>query len=494
MNKENLVKALVLINLILIIFYIGTINKRYTLVDEAIIGEHAYWLQEIGVVKSHMISGLDIKWEERAYHYHKLFVLAGATVTKLFGFSLINLRLISIFFSLFLFWLMWRLIVVKKEYEGGKILFLMVTLIFLFNGLFFEWSYVYRPEVMVTALGFASFYQLQKFLKNNNNSTLIIAAVFAGLAALTHLNGIAFIAAGFLFLFIYKYYLRSVVFGVIATFVLGFYFIDLLTPESFQGFLVQFTNDPNLEKADFNIFTPFIKILSEHSRLFHSPKESIFSALLIAVLLFNFRYLNKNYKGLLIYALLAIISLAGIAHGPTTKYALLYFPYLVIIVGIGLYRISQINRSGKLIISFLLMAYIGYHSYYTFSIRLNNSVKYQQRNELINKLTDDSKSPKIAHGSYVFNELGKNKIINSLMIIPYTKEFMNGMETKKLIFDDYALRSNNRFVVIDKLTEPQYIVSDIGFDLLQKGDTIYHYTVKHKVDDLIVFEKTDWAN
>ncbi|MDH5367326.1 MAG: glycosyltransferase family 39 protein [Cyclobacteriaceae bacterium] len=488
MNKRNILKGLIVANLILITFYLVTINHRYINIDEAVIGEQAYWLQKVGVVKSNLLSGLDLKWEDRVYHYHKLFVVLGAVITKLFGFSLINFRLITLFFSLLFYWTMWKLIVVHKEFVDKKITFLIISFLFLVNTLFFSFSYLYRPEVMVMTLGFISYYFLRKHIKSNNTREVIYSGIFAGLAALTHLNGLIFIVAGFILLLIYKYYIQSVVFGVIGTFVLCFYFFDLLSPESFQGFLFQFTNDPNLEKADFSLLTPFLKIFSEHLRFFHGLKESIFSLLFVSTLIFNFKYLINEHKSLLIYSLLTIILLAGIAHGSTTKYALLYFPYIFIIIGIGINRVGTLSRFPKWIVTLLLITYSGYHMYSTISNNVNLDIDYNKRNALINKLTNNTTAPIITDESYVFNELENGKTIHSLLLLSYLKEYELGITEDQLVFDDYALRNDNKFVLIDKLTESDQFLSNIGFDKLQQGDTVYQYVVKDKVDDMIVFE------
>ncbi|MDH5474106.1 MAG: glycosyltransferase family 39 protein [Cyclobacteriaceae bacterium] len=488
MSSRNILRGLIVANLILITFYLATVNHRYINIDEAVIGEQAYWLQEIGFVKSNLLSGLDLKWENRVYHYHKLLVVTGAVVTKLFGFSLNSLRLIVSLFSFLFFLVLWKFIVIEKEVEDGKKTFLIILFLFLANTLFFSFSYLFRPEVMVMTLGFISYYFLSKYIKNNNKKELIYSGIFSGLAALTHLNGLIFIIAGFLLLVLNKYYIQSFVFGIIGSFILIFYFFDLLTPELFQGFLFQFTNDPNLDKSDFSVFAPFVKILSEHLRFFHGAEESVFSLFFIVVLILNLRFLISNYKNLLIYTLLTIVLLASIAHGSTSKYALLYFPYMFIIIGIGVSRIDELSRFSRWVVLLFMMNYAGFHLYSIISNKINNDIDYDKRNALINELTDNSAVPIIADESYVFNELDNGKTIHSLLLISYLKEYELGMPLDQLIFDDYALRNNNKFVLIDKLTESSELISSIGFDNLQLGDTVYQYVVRNKVDDMMLFE------
>lgn len=88
MKHLTLVKLLVVVNLLL---YVYSLWQRQPDVDDAWIGEHAYWLVKNGFVKSDLMYGITSQ-EIRQIVHHKLFTLNGALFVKTFGFSLLTSR------------------------------------------------------------------------------------------------------------------------------------------------------------------------------------------------------------------------------------------------------------------------------------------------------------------------------------------------------------------------------------------------------------------
>lgn len=72
-------------------------------------------------------------------------------------------------------------------------------------------------------LGFISFY----FINSKNKINIAIAGIFAGLSAVTHLNGLIFMGAGGILLLVNRRIFDAIIFSIFASFSFGFYFLDI---------------------------------------------------------------------------------------------------------------------------------------------------------------------------------------------------------------------------------------------------------------------------
>lgn len=158
-NTRILKASLLFVLLSLIIFYFYSLFHRTVNGDEAIIAEHAYWLNKIGFVRSQMFDGLGLGWENREYHYHKLFVLIGALMFHFFGISLFALRFISVVFTFIGLYFM-ALYSKEKSEHPKKYFFLVSASILLLNFTFYNYSFIYRPKQWLwhLVLGVSIFY------------------------------------------------------------------------------------------------------------------------------------------------------------------------------------------------------------------------------------------------------------------------------------------------------------------------------------------------
>lgn len=98
---------------LIVVYYIYGFVGKYIHMDEAIIGEHAYWFSKLGYVKSQLFVGMGQGWESRQFFYHKLFVWVGATFIKIFGFNILVLRAITLLSFLVFILIFW--IYIKKH-------------------------------------------------------------------------------------------------------------------------------------------------------------------------------------------------------------------------------------------------------------------------------------------------------------------------------------------------------------------------------------------
>ncbi|MBK6347173.1 MAG: glycosyltransferase family 39 protein [Bacteroidales bacterium] len=321
-----IIKIFIFLTLALFAF---SLWQRMPDIDDAWIGEHAYWMAEKGYVKSelmHGITGQDV----RHIVHHKFFTLNGAMFISLFGFSLCTIKSVS------LLWLAVFLLVfigyIKRTLGSVTAWFaLMLTTI---NALVFQYSFVYRPEIMVMTLGFLSYLFLEKSIaKNNDRKLLIFSGLFAGIAAATHLNGLIFMAAGSVLLLWKHNFRSSLIFAVATLPAFAVYFYDFTTQYGISYWLYQINDSPALSKS--SILPSSIafagKLFREHLRFFHSPKEITLSLLFLFMLIINYRELKKDAT-LLKYLLLLVIFLSLLAVHTTSKYILLYLPYMMLII------------------------------------------------------------------------------------------------------------------------------------------------------------------
>lgn len=313
-----------------LLLFAWSLRHRAPDIDDAWIGEHAYWMAENGFVKSELMHGITDQHIRHIVH-HKLFTLNGALFIKLIGFSLPVLKSVS---------LCWLIIFVLIYVQHLKTHFDPKTLwvalfVFLINGMVFQFGFVYRPEIMAMTLGFISYLFLLRVF-NTASSPLwmaILSGLFAGLAIATHLNGLIYIAAGGGLLLLNRQVLPAIVLGLASLLTASIYFYDFTAEFGFEFWQSQLMDSPALHNSEIHT-TPInfiFKPLMEHFRYFHSPKEIFLSLTLLSLLAFNFKGLQQHKK-LFTYWLLLAISLSFISVHSTSKYLLLLMPWMVLII------------------------------------------------------------------------------------------------------------------------------------------------------------------
>lgn len=100
-NQPVVFKLIVALLIIYLLIYFISLPTRRPNEDEAILAEHSYTLLREGVVKSYMFEGMGLGWEQKQYHYHKLFIFLGALFVE--PLNIVNLRAISFFFAFVFF-------------------------------------------------------------------------------------------------------------------------------------------------------------------------------------------------------------------------------------------------------------------------------------------------------------------------------------------------------------------------------------------------------
>ena len=474
------IKVLLVIS---ILFYIYSLFYRVINIDEPMLGEHAYFLATEGNVKAILFTGTG--WEFEQFHYHKLYIVLGAVLIKLFGFSLYVLKSLSLIFYLIFFWFLYRYYIGKNAIFTTLDFVLCFFLIFI-NARIFEWSFLFRPEIMLMTLCFASYFYLEKWLQHQKNSYLFLTSVLAGVSILTHLNGAIVIIAGFLILAIHRHFKEAIIFGCIASLVSLAYFFNINSLQEFQIFWGQFSTDPNLEKSDFSIFSPLVKIFEEHKRYFHSPKEWSFTILFIVVLASNFKDLRRNHSVLLTYLLILAISLGAIAHGKTAKYALVLFPFVVIIITTGLKYLYDRTKPVKYLSLLVLFVYIGIHSFYIGDLIKQGGVDYTARNERIAKYMPEKGSNVNASSGFLFNQI-LNYNVQSPLPLWYSGDYKASSEKRDYFFD-FARATGSDYIMIDFIYDDEFIEELFSPDQFVEGETLYDYEVVANENDFVVLK------
>jgi len=468
-------------------------------VDDAWIGEHAYWMAHNGYVKSELMHGITSQ-EIRHIVHHKVFTLNGALFIKIFGFSLQTLKSVSLLWlGIFLF----IFITYIKRILGSDAAW-FAFLLTIVNALVFQYSFVFRPEIMVMTLGFVSYLFLEKGINNGNKyKYLIISGLFAGLAAATHLNGLIFMAAGSVLLLWKRDLKGSLIFAFATIPAFAIYFYDFTAQYGISYWLYQVNDSPALHKSTIlpSSFSFLGKMLNEHLRFFHSPKEISFSLLFLFMLIVNFRNL-KSEDNSLKYLLLLVIFLSLLAVHSTSKYILLYLPYIMLIVIRSLFyfyknRLSpvplrlRITTKSAYTISIVLMSlFLITNMAWNIQIALKKTDPQKNRMLAEKHMGIQTKHLNIlAPMTFIFNEIENfNRIQSDLSITEMTKggrsfkgldflRFADSLDLDYLIItDDYRRKFGLDSMKTKELLNSGYMISgkEAGITLFRKEHLIVY--------------------
>jgi hypothetical protein len=309
--------------------------------DDAWIGEFVYWANRDGYVHSELFRGL-LHSEVYQEVYHKLFVWQSVLAVKWLGWSIYVLKGISLAYLFGIIGLSWyylRYLPVANRPQAISLYFALL----LINSLVAEHSFLFRPEMMLMFVGFCSWLALRRALLSGAVAPAAAAGVFAGLAALTHLNGLIFILAGGLLMLWRRRWVGAIVFGLTAVVAFAGYGIDMLRHDSWQLFLQQMFMHPAIDNGSHGLGGRILYLLNEHQRFFHSPKEIVLSLLLLAAyVLYRQRPHTLEFKNLVIYLVLLVLSLDLIVQGKTSKYLLLYLPYMLLLIVVAFDQLAQL--------------------------------------------------------------------------------------------------------------------------------------------------------
>jgi hypothetical protein len=494
--KTFIIKLFLLATLLL--FFYSLINRSPD-IDDAWLGEHAYWQSKLGFVKSELMNGITYQ-NIRFLCHHKLLTLQGAFFINIFGFSLYTLKSIS-FIYLIIFILLFYFNTYKKIFSVFE--FWLSLLLFVSNALIFKFSFIFRPEIPVMTLGFISYIFLDKTLNNANRSYFfaIMSGLFAGLCVSTHLNGIIFPIAGTLLLLWNKKYFQSIVFGFSTIPSILIYFYDFTSKFNLSFWLYQLNKTPSHERlSNLPLGVSYLEnLLNEHMRFFHSPLEISFFILFIIVFAIAFKYL-KIYKNLMRYTFLLAFFLSILSVHKTSKYAIVYFPYLIILTTLSLkYIFTKKNNDTitflkinfkkiKFFTFTLIVLYIAVNTFYNIQVSKEKWNQYENKNlvqSYINKNTNKCRI--VAPMTFIFNEIIKFKSIQSEMC------YSEMQKNDSTIYGKGFLHLTE-FYKIDYIILSDHFIKKFKLDNMPNSDIIAcNFQVLLKRKDLMILKKLNPA-
>ncbi len=459
--------------------FIYSLFQRIPHLDDAWLGEQVYWLNKDGVVRNVLMKHY-FNNHIGILGYHKLTIWIGIIFTNLFGFSLIALKSVSlvsliIFLAAFYYY---TVIINKIVSKQG---FLLVAGLFVIAPHVFEFSFVYRPEIPLMAFSFISFIFLD--ISRNNKRELffvIISAIFVGASVLIHLNGLVFISSGIILLLYRKQYKSILIFVAVSISISMIYFVHFNSiQEVIQwGNIISGANSTSLISSDpiSVISNLFIRLFNEHYRLFHSPKEITLTIFTILIIIFAFSQLKKQKPGLLLYLLILFLSIAIISINKSSKYSVVYYPYIVLLV---IYFSKQhFSTTGSKYIlpknkqSYIFIFFIGLFivSSLVYDIRLSIQKFSPIQNRNITEkyvLPPQTDKTIVAPMHFIFNELENYKEIISLM------SFNERQKTEDQLYGD------GFFITANKENIDYLIITDEYWKSLKLPDTTMSYYISN---------------
>ncbi|UFH55175.1 glycosyltransferase family 39 protein [Spirosoma sp. KNUC1025] len=297
---------------------IWSFYNRAEYYDEAWFAEQSFWLIRDGQVRSELFRGYN-GWEHGIYVFHKLFIYAGALVMHVTGISVPSNKIVSIFFGLaggYLVWLYGRNQSREQQWLSVLLYFGCGTLI--------RFISVNRPETMCMALGFASYLALDP--PKPSPTKPLLAGILAGLSALTHLNGLIYLVAGTIWLFLRKGWRPTIRFALAGSVTLSLYVLDALLDGQLQTLIAQFRDDPATQE-NMSLASKLMVMVDYHQIFFHSQNEAALSVLVLLCALAFRKYIQLT-QPLLLYTILIIISFWLLTKSDTDIYYLLFVPWL----------------------------------------------------------------------------------------------------------------------------------------------------------------------
>ncbi len=456
-------KFLLIIILITVIIFAISMWHRYMYIDDCWHGEEAYWLAKDGVVKTKSMEGI-LGFENKVMVYHKLNIILGAAVIKLFGWSVYYLKLMTLFFYAFFFFFLFKF--TKKFSDRYTLNHFIISSLFIFvNPLMVYLGFTYRPEILAMFFGFLSYFTLESYLQSSKIKWLTAAALFAGLAFFTHLNAMIFPIAGFVLLLYYRKYKALGLFSIITLCTCMLYTYDLWQGNNFQIFVYQIENWPTLklgqtyfDSSIINFITKkAVNLLNEHQRFFWGDKVMAFSAIFFFALIYKFKLLASKYRSLLIYTITLILALNLTGSHIAERFLIYYYPFMALIVAVAIISIYENVNKYFAKIGFVLLTVchfflVGYSFMQIFKQQENSPAIHHEISELIG----DPYAKVLAPDKFIINEIEKRPILSyhvweyyediSGSKLDQEKALMiaSNLGTKYIILDNYIMNDEDK--------------------------------------------------
>lgn len=311
--------------------FIYSCFRRNINIDDAWLGEPAFWLAKTGILKSEMLRDWQ-NAEIRLFFTHKLWVVSGAYVVKFFGYGVTQLKSLSALYYL-LFLTSWVFFLKKQKSSSDLIwIFLILTIS---NSLFFEYSFIFRPDIAVAFYCSLLFFTLFAYEKNNDIKTLILAGVIGAITLGHHLNGVIVIGAGVVTLVFRRKYKEMILFGLISSLGFALLLYDIRSMDELHQAMQQLGSTQDM-RGDKSAWHFLFNLLDEQRRYLHSPREISMTLLLLACVWSMGKKLYRDNRTLVIYTASLMFWLALVSHGKTSKYLLIPAPMFLYMMSMSI--------------------------------------------------------------------------------------------------------------------------------------------------------------
>jgi hypothetical protein len=234
------------------------------------------------------------------------------------------------------------------------------------NRILIKMSFENRPEIMLAALGFGSFL----FISKNKNDVpgSAAAGILAGLAFLSHLNGVIYLAAGAGTLLYLKQYKNAFLYILVGGLVSLTYFADVMLAEN--GLAIwqyQFLNDPAVQRA-FGIGSKLLVMLTYPVMFFHSPEQIALSLLLVFLIWHQRKSLKQLPVPLRVYTVMLMLAFWLVTKKNAGLYLTLFLPFMLVLS----YELYKIRPFSSRLLKTVLAIYFVIGIYGTFQIIYKN--------------------------------------------------------------------------------------------------------------------------
>ncbi|GAC1603733.1 MAG: hypothetical protein NVS4B10_16390 [Myxococcales bacterium] len=304
-------------------------------VDEAWFAEEAWFQARDGFPHSNFFQGFVHECVRIVVH-HWLFIRLQALVIRAVGFGLLPMRLSSIGAAVVLVALM---AVLARRDKASPAELALGALILLLTPQAFRSIKLGRPDLLVAALGFASFVVLSREGPERKQAQAAFAGALAGAAMLAHLNGVIFVATGASMLLWRRRPLDAAVFAVAAGATFAPYAFDAAA--HWELFREQLKNPFIAYKTQVGVLQPLWNLSREHMRLFRKP-DIIFSSVLFAGCVAS-AWRTRPFAARYTLVLLAMLGAAVADKG--LFYSVYLVPFEAVLVAAVLLRERRAIRS-----------------------------------------------------------------------------------------------------------------------------------------------------
>ncbi|OQW46772.1 MAG: hypothetical protein A4S09_02360 [Proteobacteria bacterium SG_bin7] len=467
---------------LLFLFALSLPNRALN-IDDPWLAETSYWVAKVGYARSTLLWGIN-NYEILDLNYHKLWVLIGALFWKTFGFTVTVFKSVGLlFFFIFLVGFYYYFRDREKEYSLRD--FWIGAFLIWSTNLVFNYSFVFRPEIGIMAVGFWGFFFFRKSILQSNWKKMLVAGLLFGLCVPLHIKGSVYPMTAGLFLLLFHRHLKSILalgIGVVAGILP--YFWDITSIERLQFWYKQFSNNPVVHSMPKTIWYYILKPLQEHKRFFHQEHEIAFSLLFFVCLLIFYKPLKKYLDIEVKFLFLTVIGMGATSHSMTDKSLLLYYPFMVLVVVTALKIMPVKSRTIPILLALSLLVNMAMN----IRLVLKSDRNVAQRSAIAAAQIGKKNVKVMADISFIFNEMDNYEIYGA-QNYTFTCAFYTGEIPTIDRYFEYAKKFGVEFIVFDTVSmsgEEEELFKNVD---LSVGKEVKNFRVKYNYDGITVLEK-----